>query len=83
MFLEVTMTNLILMVARKYFRNSESYSQYDSILFKQHIGNIYRSEFSHYRTDKVYKEQTGNYILMPKKDGYLYAWQKRRKDNGN
>ena len=77
------MTNLVLMVAHRYFRNSEVYSQYDSILFKPHIGNIYRSEFSHYRTDRVYKEQTGKYILMVKKDGYLYTWKKRSKNNGN
>ena len=83
MFLEVMMTNLVLMVALKYFRDSNIYSQYDSILFLPHMGKIYRSEFSHFRTDKIYKEQTGKYILMAKKDGYLYAWKKRSKNNGN
>ena len=83
MFLEVIITNLVLMVAHKYFRNSEVYSQYDSILFKPNIGNIYRSEFLYYRTDRVYKEQTGTYIVMAKKDGYLYAWKKGAKNNGN
>jgi hypothetical protein len=79
MFLEVSMTNLILMVALKYFRNSELYSQYDSILFKQHIDNIYRSEKSGYNRYRFYVEKTDKYILMAKKDGYLYAWKKRSK----
>jgi hypothetical protein len=77
------MTNLILMVALNYSRNSNVYSQYDSILFIPHIGNIYRSAKSGYNRHRVYVEKTDNYILVPKKDGYLYAWQKRRKNNGN
>jgi len=77
------MTNLVLMVAHKVSVNSEVYSKYNSILFKPHMGNIYRSEFPHYRTDKLYIEQTGQYLMEAKRDGYLYAWQKRRKNNGN
>ena len=83
MFLEVVMTNLVLMVAHKYFRNSEVYSQYDSILFLPHIGNIYKSEKSGYNRHRFYAEKTGKYILMAKKDGHLYAWKKRSKNNGN
>ena len=83
MFLEVMMTNLVLMIAFEYFRKPQIYSEYESTLFKPHMGNIYRSEFSHFTIDKIYKEQTGKYILAAKKDGYLYAWQKRRTNNGN
>jgi hypothetical protein len=73
------MTNLILMVALKYFRNANVYSQYDPISFIPHIGNIYRSEKSGYNRHRFYAEKTGKYILIAKKDGYLYAWQKRSK----
>jgi hypothetical protein len=81
MFLEVAMTNLILMVALKYFRNSNVYSQYDPISFIPHIGNIiYKSEKSGYNRHRLYVEETGEYILMAKKDGYLYTWQKKEKE---
>jgi hypothetical protein len=77
------MTNLVLMVALKYSHNSNIYSQYDPILFLPHIGNIYKSEKSGYNRYRFYAEKTGKYILMAKKDGYLYVWKKGAKNNGN
>ena len=83
MFLEVIMTNLILMVAHKFDHDPNVISSYDSILFKSHMGSIYKSQFAYYTTTRVYVEQTGNYVIEVKRDGYLYAWQKRRTNNGN
>jgi hypothetical protein len=75
------MTNLILMITYK--DTAEVPTSYNSTLFKPHISNVYKSEKSGYNRYGLYVEQTGKYILMAKKDGYLYAWQKRRTNNGN
>jgi len=77
------MTNLVLMIAHKFDHDSNVSSSYDSILFKPHMGSIYKSQFAYYTTTRVYVEKTCTYVIEVKRDGYLYAWQKRRKNNGN
>ena len=77
------MTNLVLMIAHKLDHDSDVNSKYDSVLFKPHMGSIYKSQFAYYTTAGVYVEKTDKYILMAKKDGYLYTWKKRSKNNDN